>query len=70
MKQFIVVYRVKYSELWCADECQWVEEVMVCSALNKKGARQAYRNDVRQRRTRVMLGRHISTRLITKDERR
>lgn len=70
MKQFLVVYTVKYSELWGADECHWVEESMVCSARSKKEARKVYREDIKQRYTRILLGRHISTRQVTAEDKR
>lgn len=59
--RYLVCYRVKYSEEWCADECSWVEHSMVVKASTPHRARKAFREYAASRR-RFILGDHIDTR--------
>lgn len=58
-KEWVVVYLVKYSELWCADECRWMEDSDVIEAPTKRDARRLYRE--RRAGRRIIIGRHVST---------
>lgn len=61
--KFQVVYQVKYSELWCADECRWIEHDEIVNAQSKLEARRIVRKLLDNAR-RIIRGRHISTRRI------
>lgn len=65
MKTWVVVYQVKYSELWCADECRWVEESAVIRAKTRRLAQLTFRR-MNADRPRYMIGKHISTTLARK----
>ncbi len=61
--KFIVVYQVKYSELWCADECHWIEHSSVIKANSKLEARKLARKEL-ESYPRLIRGRHIETRRV------
>lgn len=61
MSIWVVVYRVKYSERWCADECNWVEHDEVVAAPSRFKAMRIVRHGL-ERLPRCIVGRHISTR--------
>lgn len=64
MKTWEVVYNVKYSEEWCADECHWIEHVERVQAETPHQARKAFREAV-ESLPRCILGRHVVTRRAT-----
>lgn len=63
MSTWEVIYQVKYSELWCADECSWIEHVERVKAETPYKARKAFRAEVKKLRF-CIVGRHIDTRRV------
>lgn len=61
--KFQVVYQVKYSELWCASECRWIEHDEIVDAKTKLEARRIVRK-LLDKYPRLIRGRHINTRKI------
>lgn len=61
MKLWAVIYNVKYSELWCADECDWIEHVERVEAETPRKAQMAFREAVKALRF-CIVGRHVVTR--------
>lgn len=62
MRNWLVVYNVKFSEEWCADECGWVEYSAVIRATTKRTAQLTFRKE-HSDLPRFLIGRHVSTRL-------
>ena len=65
MKTWEVIYNVKYSELWCADECHWIEHVEIVEAQTPRLAQKAFRAAVKRLR-RCIVGRHVVTREVAR----
>jgi len=63
VKAWKVTYNVKYSELWCADECNWMEHTEKVFAETPSEARKAFREAVKKLRF-CIVGRHVDTRLV------
>lgn len=61
MRRWFVVYRVKFSERWCADECNWLEEAGWVWATTKRRAQLEFRKELLRDYVRVIIGRHVST---------
>lgn len=61
--KFQVVYQVKYSELWCADECRWIEHDEIVDAKTKLEARRIVRKMLDDA-PRIIRGTHIDTRRV------
>lgn len=59
-QKWVVVYLVKYSEEWCADECSWMEESAGIEASTARAAQREFRRK-NENRPRYIIGRHIST---------
>lgn len=60
MKEWVVVYLVKYCEEWCAAECNWMEESDVIEADSPRAAQREFRRKNADRE-RYIIGRHVST---------
>lgn len=58
--RWTVVYQVKYSEIWCANECAWIEHVVMVDASTAHEARRIAREQLRNA-PRIIRGRHVST---------
>lgn len=63
MRTWKVIYNVKYSELWCADECNWIEHVEIVEAESPRKAQKTFREEVNKLRF-CIVGRHVDTREI------
>lgn len=61
--KFQIVYQVKYSELWCADECSWIEHDVIVEAKTKLEARKLVRKKLDEM-PRLIRGKHINTKNI------
>jgi hypothetical protein len=60
-----VVYLVKYSELWCADECSWIQHVEDIEAADELEARRIARRKIDDA-PRIIRGRHVVTRRVSR----